>query len=158
MTIDTKRGRELEKAATPGPWESGTATCCPDMGWIDGPAGKGRVCPTHEAPKRTHTIGAEDADLIVWLRKNCTALLNAAERVEALLARRDTTLTTLRAENERLREALREVIRAHDGMHTRTCSAALDGLYLVDGDLNDGDCDCGATERRNDARAALVGG
>ena len=81
-----------------------------------------------------------------------------AARYETRIEGYDTTLTTLRAENERLREALREVIRAHDGMHTRTCSAALDGLYLVDGDLNDGDCDCGATERRNDARAALVGG
>ena len=110
MTIDTKRGRELEKAATPGPWESGTATCCPDMGWIDGPAGKGRVCPTHEAPKRTHTIGAEDADLIVWLRNNCTALLDAAERVEAMLAR------------------VEDVTGATDAMTYEQACAALDAM------------------------------
>jgi hypothetical protein len=65
----------LEAAATPGPWESGSSFCCPDMGWVDGPAGKGKVCPQYQATKTTHTLDANDAELIAEMRNALPALL-----------------------------------------------------------------------------------
>lgn len=77
MTDDElARLRELCDAATPGPWEDGTAMCCPDMGWVDGPNGKGVVCPTYEASKRTHTLDANDAAFIAAARTALPALLD----------------------------------------------------------------------------------
>jgi hypothetical protein len=55
------------------------------MGWVDGPKGKGRVCPVHESTKRTHTIGAEDAALIAAARNALPALLRIARAAEAVL-------------------------------------------------------------------------
>lgn len=75
MTLDLNNLRKLEAAATPGPWEYGTATCCPDMGWVDGPAGKGTVCPQYQATKTTHTLDAYDAELIAEMRNALPALL-----------------------------------------------------------------------------------
>lgn len=69
------RLQELCDRATPGPWEHGTATCCADMGWVDGPKGKGVVCPVYEASKRTHTLDAADAEFIAEARTALPALI-----------------------------------------------------------------------------------
>jgi hypothetical protein len=66
-------------AATPGPWDAGTATCCPDMGWVDGP--KGAVCPQFTATKVTHSLDANDADLIANAPTDLRALLGEVERL-----------------------------------------------------------------------------
>ena len=77
--LDAIRARV--EAATPGPWEAGTAFCCPDMGWIDGP--KRMVCPVHESAKRTHTLDANDAEFIASAREDVPALLAEVERLTA---------------------------------------------------------------------------
>jgi hypothetical protein len=71
--------RERLDAATPGPWEAGTAACCPDMGWVDGP--KGAVCPQFTATKVTHSLDANDADLIAHAPTDLRALLDEVERL-----------------------------------------------------------------------------
>ena len=68
-------------AATPGPWEAGTACCCPDMGWVDGP--KGAVCPQFTATKVTHSLDANDAELIANAPTDLRALLDEVERLKA---------------------------------------------------------------------------
>ena len=83
MTLDLEELERLEREATPGKWQDGTATCCPDMGWVDGPRGKGRVCPTHEGGKRTHTLDAADAALIAAARNALPALLARVRELEA---------------------------------------------------------------------------
>jgi hypothetical protein len=72
---DLARLEALERAATPAPWADGSASCCPDMGWVDGPAGKGKVCPQYEGTKTTHTLDANDAALIAAIRNALPALL-----------------------------------------------------------------------------------
>jgi hypothetical protein len=71
-------------AATPGPWEAGTAACCPDMGWVDGP--KGAVCPQFTATKVTHSLDANDAELIANAPIDLRALLDEVERLTNDLA------------------------------------------------------------------------
>lgn len=73
--------RERLDAATPGPWEAGTAACCPDMGWVDGP--KGAVCPQFTATKVTHSLDANDAELIANAPTDLRALLDEVERIRA---------------------------------------------------------------------------
>lgn len=90
------RVRELDAAATKGPWEHGSAMCCPDMGWVVGP--RGEVCPTYEGTKRTHTLDANDAELIAYYRTAAPALADECARLrervrvleEALRPFRDT--------------------------------------------------------------------
>jgi hypothetical protein len=79
--------RERLDAATPGPWEAGTASCCPDLGWVEGP--KGAVCPQFTATKVTHSLDANDAELIAHAPTDLRALL---AEVEALRAERDDLL------------------------------------------------------------------
>jgi ribosomal 50S subunit-associated protein YjgA (DUF615 family) len=81
--LDLDEWERLANAATPGPWEAGTAMCCPDMGWVDGPKGKGRVCPTYEAGKRTHTLDAQDAEFIAMARTAVPALIAEVRRLQA---------------------------------------------------------------------------
>ena len=71
----------LAAAATPGPWEAGTAMCCPDMGWVDGP--NRRVCPVLEPAKRTHTLDANDAEFIAGAREAVPALIAALREARA---------------------------------------------------------------------------
>jgi hypothetical protein len=68
-------------AATPGPWEAGTASCCPDMGWVDGP--KGAMCPQFTATKVTHSLDANDAEFIAHAPTDLRALLDEVERLTA---------------------------------------------------------------------------
>jgi hypothetical protein len=68
--------RALLNAATPGPWESGVAICCPDRGWVT-PA---------EHRHGTHWLSVEDANAIVALRNHADALLRVAEAAEKVLA------------------------------------------------------------------------
>jgi hypothetical protein len=75
--LDAIRARVA--AATPGPWEAGTAFCCPDCGWVDGP--KRTVCPVYEGAKRTHTLDANDAEFIASAREDVPALLAEVERL-----------------------------------------------------------------------------
>ncbi len=72
--------RDHVEAATPGPWEAGTAFCCPDCGWVDGP--KRTVCPVYEGTKRTHTLDANDAEFIAHAREDVPALLMEVERLQ----------------------------------------------------------------------------
>lgn len=69
-------------------------------------------------------------------------------------------LATLRAENERLRAALTEMVRTHAGSHSEDCHAcgAHDDDVSDDPDTPDPHCDCGALATRQAARAALRGG
>ena len=69
-------------------------------------------------------------------------------------------LDTLLTENAKLRAALRTVIHEHDGTHSDDCEAH--GETTGDEDIcacvdhcGGRHCDCGATNSRNDARAAL---
>ncbi len=71
-------------AATPGPWEAGTASCCPDMGWVDGP--RSMICPVLHPTKRTHTLDANDAELIANAPTDLRALLDEVERLTNALA------------------------------------------------------------------------
>jgi len=84
--------RERLDAATPGPWEAGTASCCPDMGWVDGP--KGAVCPQFTATRVTHSLDANDAELIANAPTDLRALLDEVER---LTADRDANAAKLNA-------------------------------------------------------------
>lgn len=69
-------------------------------------------------------------------------------------------LGKLRAENERLRAALTEMVRTHAGSHSEDCHAcgAHDDDVSDDPDTSDPHCDCGALATRQAARAALRGG
>lgn len=71
----------LANAATPGPWDAGTAFCCPDMGWVDGP--NRMVCPVLEPAKRTHTLDANDAEFIARAREAVPALIAALREARA---------------------------------------------------------------------------
>ena len=106
MTIDVKRGRELEAAATPGSW----VVYPHDNGaWLAERTHHAVGDP--DAPDtRLGETGLADADLIVWLRNNCTALLSAAERVESLLSR------------------VEDVTGATDAMTYEQACAALDAM------------------------------
>ena len=106
MTIDVKRGRELEAAATPGSW----VVYPHDNGaWLAERTHHAVGDP--DAPDtRLGETGLADADLIVWLRNNCTALLDAAERVESLLSR------------------VEDVTGATDAMTYEQACAALDAM------------------------------
>lgn len=62
------------------------------------------------------------------------------------------------AEIERLRVALRESVRVHDGTHSEDCNAfgsGCDDADLTDDDGADPACDCGATAKRDELRAVL---
>lgn len=73
--------RALLEAATPEPWEAGTAICCPDMGWVDGVGRRPcRVVPAEEGAKRTHTLDANDAALIAAARNALGPLLDTLEQ------------------------------------------------------------------------------
>lgn len=74
----------LANAATPGPWNSGTAFCCPDMGWLANP--KGKVCNL-EASKKTHSLLAEDAQFIAACREAVPALISEVRRLQELICR-----------------------------------------------------------------------
>lgn len=70
----------LEKAATPGPWEFGTAMCCPDAGWISSTGGS--VCPQSSA-KLTHSMDAWDAELCTAARNALPSLLAEVRELRA---------------------------------------------------------------------------
>lgn len=89
--------RALCDAATPGPWEDGTAMCCPDMGWVDGPKGKGTICPVYEAAKRTHTLDSNDAAFIAAARTALPALIEEVKRLRGLLREAHRELSTIEA-------------------------------------------------------------
>ena len=56
----------------------------------------------------------------------------------------------------KLEEALREVLRRHDGTHAEDCPAyGADDVDVVDEPGADPHCVCGATQARNEARTAL---
>lgn len=106
--IDVKRLRELEKAATPGPWRVGSVETfhvfVPHPEGLVGPGGERVLLRFNE-----HYPHDADADLIVWLRNNCAALLDAAERVEAIDAPRTSDdLSTAWAQKV---DALRETVK-----------------------------------------------
>lgn len=95
MTIDIDSLRALADAASPGPWEDGTASCCPDMGWVDGP--KGVVCPVYQGTKVTHTLDANDAAFIAAARTAVPWLLDEIERLRDLLKEAHKELSTIEA-------------------------------------------------------------
>lgn len=76
--LDAIRARM--EAATPGPWEAGTAVCCPDVGWVGGP--RRTICPVYEGTKRTHMLDANDAEFIAHAREDVPALLMEVERLQ----------------------------------------------------------------------------
>lgn len=67
------------KQATPGPWDYGTAICCPDRGWIDHP--KGVVCK-NEGAKMTHSLAAEDAEFIAHAWQDVQDMLSYIRHLE----------------------------------------------------------------------------
>lgn len=69
--------RELERKATPGPWEEYSAMCCPDMGGVSGT--KSAVC-SDTRYSRGHPMIIEDATLIAAMRNNIVELIDAYER------------------------------------------------------------------------------
>lgn len=91
--VDVNEGRRLLAEATKGPWEYFPNTG-PYLQWIQGRTGvEGAV--GWEAVRDVFTLTEEyetsgfeeaDADLIVWLRNNAAALLDAVEKVEAARA------------------------------------------------------------------------
>lgn len=91
--VDVNEGRRLLAEATKGPWEYFPNTG-PYLQWIQGRTGvEGAV--GWEAVRDVFTLTEEyetsgfeeaDADLIVWLRNNAAALLDAVEKVEAVRA------------------------------------------------------------------------
>lgn len=101
MTDDDLTNLErLDRAATPGPWESGSSTCCPDMGWVDGPAGKGTVCPQYQGTKTTHTMDAYDAELIAEMRNALPALLTEVRRLRSNLTEGEADAWQVHAQAE----------------------------------------------------------
>lgn len=80
--IDLDELEHLCGAATPGPWADGSAMCCPDMGWVEGP--KGRVC-SMDGPKRTHSIDANDAAFIAATRNAMPALIRELRAARACI-------------------------------------------------------------------------
>ena len=103
------------------------------------------------------TLLAENAKLADDYRAVLTGVCTSAARAGA----RDATLRAAEVEVERLRGALRGMLRAHPNCHSVNC-----GGYGCDDDCltddPDGDtggeihvCDCGAVTARNAARAAL---
>lgn len=79
---------ELDRRATPGPWEAGSPVCCSDMGWVVGP--KGDVCPVYEGAQRTHSLDANDAELIACYRTAAPKLAEELKRLrEAEIRRHD---------------------------------------------------------------------
>jgi hypothetical protein len=82
--------QRLADAATPGPWNAYTATCCPDQGGV---AGTNRhVCPQHVGAYG-HPMDIEDAAFIAAAREAVPALLSslaaAEERARAAIEARD---------------------------------------------------------------------
>lgn len=98
------RVRELDAAATKGPWEHGSAMCCPDMGWVVGP--RGEVCPTYEGTKRTHTLDANDAELIAYYRTAAPALATECERLRERVEEAEDALLEAQTERDRLQDRL----------------------------------------------------
>lgn len=98
--LDAIRARV--EAATPGPWEAGTAFCCPDCGWVDGP--KRTVCPVYEGTKRTHTLDANDAEFIAAAREDVPALLAEVERLNTEIEAKTTQNVALVGMNGRLQQ------------------------------------------------------
>lgn len=82
----------------------------------------------------------------------------AVDEIGALLGKATPAeLAKLRAENDRLRAALTEMVRTHAGSHSEDCHAcgAHDDDVSDDPDTPDPHCDCGALATRQAARAAL---
>jgi hypothetical protein len=71
--------RRLEQAATPGPWESYSASCCPDMGGVSGPPGT--VCQS-TLGRFGHPMDLTDAELIAAMRNALPGLLDRLEWAE----------------------------------------------------------------------------
>lgn len=125
------------------------------------------------SPVTAETIS--DLDLVIQQLERCTHLdfvakttvyRNGNPDVVVLsgalaldLARQARSSTTLRAENERLRAALDEMLRTHGGVHDESCDAYGCHDDDVNARIEEGvDCDCGAIEIRNRIRAALKEG
>jgi hypothetical protein len=63
------------------------------MGWVDGP--KGAVCPQFTATKVTHSLDANDAELIAHAPTDLRALLDEVERLTAELDTKSYQMTTV---------------------------------------------------------------
>lgn len=75
MTIDTKHGRELYAAATPGEWTVGVD----GTSWVEAEEDGFKRFPATDCRE-------DDADFIAWAHNNAPALLDAAEECERLRA------------------------------------------------------------------------
>ncbi|MFF4026936.1 hypothetical protein ACFYY5_29210 [Nocardia elegans] len=107
---DIAEGHRLDKAATPGPWDTDPhahlekgcrCLCCHDSATVthttnmlyceDIPVPDGADQTRCDQPGYTWS----DAELIVWARNHLPALLDAAEKVAALEAKTDSPSTAL---------------------------------------------------------------
>ena len=76
------------KAATAGPWEAYTASCCPDMGGVAGPT---HSVMTACVGKFGHPASTEDAEFIAHAREDVPALLAYVKELEARIKQVERT-------------------------------------------------------------------
>lgn len=158
MKIDIEQGRRLVEDATRGPWES--VRTSPDRGdhvrMVEGPVV--RADGRKFIPIIAAVAPVADADAIVWLRNNATALLDAAEREASIVETErigkdvEGAIERTRLEVERLTLALHEH-RAHPDYEYETTRGPWKGETVrPDGDgWEDNVC------RRNAASDPVVG-
>ena len=113
---------KLAEAATPGPWTAVRRDDLPDGIHydVDGPEDPYRVCTCDEHDPRARSPRA-DAAFIAAAREAVPALLAALDEAEADLRQEaeeaDHAVFVLRAECDRLRDALRALVEAVDALN-----------------------------------------
>lgn len=141
--------RALAEGATPGPWEPEPCEDGPDQA----------PCGPRSVP---HFRGVVEKDgcPVCWIHPH--ANLRTVIKQDACCSSADAryiaaispdVLLALLDRLERVEGALGRMLGTHDGVHAESCNCHGKGL---DEDLDvDDTCDCGATETRTMARAAL---
>ena len=83
--IDLDELARLEKAATPGPWNSYSAMCCPDMGGVSSEGSPYNVCKAGVG-RYGHPMSIEDAEFVAYARNALPELIAELTRLRELEA------------------------------------------------------------------------
>lgn len=92
--------RAAGESATPGPWDAYSASCCPDMGGVNGPGR--RVCAS-QVGRYGHPSTIEDASFISLARNHWGELLDEIDGLRRDLTEAQDGIVELADEIERLK-------------------------------------------------------
>lgn len=121
--------RAAGESATPGPWDAYSASCCPDMGGVNGPGR--RVCAS-QVGRYGHPSTIEDASFISLARNHWGELLDEIDGLRRDLTEAQDGIVELADEIERLKARVR-VSHAEEKAATDHACRLVDEKYEARG-------------------------